>query len=67
VVGIVEAPDAFQSFLYKFGHMENLSYFLPKNSGWTEIVAQGINDFGQIVGSGTHNGASAAFLMTPVY
>jgi probable HAF family extracellular repeat protein len=32
---------------------------------WVLQVAQGVNDQGQIVGYGTYNGLSAAFLLTP--
>jgi probable HAF family extracellular repeat protein len=35
-------------------------------SGWTLYSANAINDAGQIVGYGDHNGASHAFLLTPV-
>jgi probable HAF family extracellular repeat protein len=53
-------------FLYKNGTMENLTALDP-NSGWQELSVEGINNAGQIVGSG-YNSADAlhAFLMTPV-
>jgi probable HAF family extracellular repeat protein len=35
-------------------------------SGWTLSVAFDINDHGQIVGSGIHNGVGHAFLLTPI-
>jgi hypothetical protein len=35
-------------------------------NGWTITGVTSINNLGQIVGSGLHNGQSAAFLMTPV-
>jgi uncharacterized membrane protein len=35
-------------------------------AGWTFSSVNAINNAGQIVGSGTHNGASRAFLLTPV-
>ncbi|MBI4524736.1 MAG: hypothetical protein HY695_13105 [Deltaproteobacteria bacterium] len=34
--------------------------------GWTLTSASAINDLGQIVGNGLHNGQPAAFLMSPV-
>jgi probable HAF family extracellular repeat protein len=39
---------------------------LPANSGWTLLTsAEGVNDHGQIVGFGTIDGRTRAFLMTP--
>jgi hypothetical protein len=35
-------------------------------SGWIIKSVTGINNLGQIVGSGLHNGTAAAFVMTPV-
>jgi uncharacterized membrane protein len=35
-------------------------------AGWTITSVSGINNAGQIVGAGTHNGQAAAFVMTPV-
>jgi probable HAF family extracellular repeat protein len=54
------------AFLYSNGRMINLNSLLPPNSGWTLDDAVGINDAGQIVGVGSHNGLARAFLMTPV-
>jgi probable HAF family extracellular repeat protein len=44
-----------------------LSTLIPAGSGWTLQQANGINDRGQIVGAGLHNGALHAYLLTPVY
>jgi probable HAF family extracellular repeat protein len=38
---------------------------LPAGSGWTLQTANAINDAGQIVGQGTHNGRRHAYLLTP--
>jgi hypothetical protein len=35
-------------------------------AGWTVTHAAGINNLGQIVGTGTYNGQAAVFVMTPV-
>jgi len=44
----------------------DLNTLLPANSGWTLLTAaEGINNFGQIVGFGTRNGQTRAFVMTP--
>jgi hypothetical protein len=39
---------------------------LPANSGWTLYDAFDINDLGQIVGAGTHNGITRGFVLTPL-
>ncbi len=44
----------------------DLNTRLPPDSGWTLLTsAEGINSAGQIVGFGTINGRTRAFLMTP--
>jgi probable HAF family extracellular repeat protein len=48
------------------GEMIDLNTLLPPRSGWVLERASGINDRGQIVGEGRHNGRLRAFLMTPV-
>jgi probable HAF family extracellular repeat protein len=55
------------AFLYSGGIMSDLNSLLPANSGWDLISASGINDAGQIVGSGTYNGQYRAFLLTPAF
>jgi probable HAF family extracellular repeat protein len=52
--------------IFVSGHAIDLNGFLRRNSGWVLTGAVGINDVGQIVGNGTHNGLSRAFLMTPI-
>jgi hypothetical protein len=46
--------------------MRNLNDLLINDSGWTLNEATAINDKGQIVGNGVHNGNKCAFLLTPV-
>ena len=46
--------------------MQALDNLIPPNSGWVLEFANAINDHGQITGSGTHNGATRAFLLTPI-
>ncbi len=53
------------AFLYD-GVPHDLNDLIPPNSGWILQDARGINDRGQIVGSGTHEGKDHAFLLTPV-
>ena len=52
-------------FLYSGGTLYNLSSLITGGVGWTGLSVTGINDFGQIVGNGTHNGNPEAFLLTP--
>jgi probable HAF family extracellular repeat protein len=47
------------------GQMIDLNSLLPTNSGWVLNTAYGINDQGDIVGTGTHNGQQEAFLLDP--
>jgi len=53
------------AFLYSGGTITNLKSLIDINSGWSSLDARGINDMGQIVGQGIHNGNTRAFLMTP--
>jgi len=52
------------AFLYRDGAMTDLNSLLPTGSPWTLTEARGINDAGQIVGTGTINGQEHAFLLT---
>lgn len=53
-------------FLYTAGKMQDLNDTLPANSGWVLESASGINDRGQIVGTGLHHGLRRAFVLTPL-
>jgi probable HAF family extracellular repeat protein len=53
------------AFLYDGGAMVDLNSLLPPDSGWELTVGAGINDAGQIAGSGIHDGQTHAFLLTP--
>ncbi len=55
------------AFLYDSGTMIELNDLLPPGSGWDDLQeANGINNNGQIVGSGYIDGEYHAYLMTPV-
>jgi probable HAF family extracellular repeat protein len=45
--------------------MMDLNDLIPGGSGWTLIEAASIDGSGQIVGFGTINGQTHAFLLTP--
>jgi len=45
--------------------MQDLNSLISTNSGWVLNSANGINIWGQIVGSGTLNGHAHGFLLTP--
>jgi probable HAF family extracellular repeat protein len=53
------------AFLYSEGKMRNLNGMIPVNSGWVLSNATGINDRGQIVGTGYLNGSLKGFLLSP--
>jgi probable HAF family extracellular repeat protein len=66
VVGDSEDDLGFvRPFLYRDGQMVDLNTLLPENSGWVLDTAYYLNDAGQIVGYGTHNGEFAWYIFTP--
>jgi probable HAF family extracellular repeat protein len=69
VVGYSYDPnETSDAFLYDGNQTVSLINLIPANSGWTNLVsADGINDAGQITGSGLlANGDYHAYLLTPV-
>jgi probable HAF family extracellular repeat protein len=70
VVGtlITAGGEITHAFLYSNGRMTDLNDLIPAGSGFTFLAsASGINDAGQITGTGTtSSGATQAFLLTPV-
>ena len=66
VVGYSQTnTGAIHAFLYSSGVMDDLNDLIPANSGWVLQVAYGINNAGQIIGCGIHNGQSQAFRLDP--
>ena len=67
VVGssIISPPFLSHAFLWQNGVMTDLNDLLPPGSGWNLDPAAAVNDLGQIVGTGTINGQTHAFLLTP--
>ncbi len=54
-------------FLYAGGKMQDLNDLISMDSGWVLESASGINDTGQIVGTGLHHGQRRAFVLTPLH
>lgn len=69
IVGRASVPDpqfiVYHAFLYTNGAMLDLNALIPHGTGWVLSEANGINDAGQIVGTGTKNGQTRAFLLNP--
>jgi probable HAF family extracellular repeat protein len=66
VVGYASNLFDQHAFLYSQGTMHDLESMIPEDSGWVLQQARGINNDGQITGTGIHNGATRGFLLTPV-
>ncbi|HEY0428140.1 MAG TPA: Ig-like domain-containing protein, partial [Pyrinomonadaceae bacterium] len=69
VVGSVELTlfgRDYRAFLYDGTTMRNLNTLIPQDSGWILNQALGLNNNGQIVGRGTINSQTRAFLLNPV-
>ncbi|MBI4549057.1 MAG: T9SS type A sorting domain-containing protein [Ignavibacteriae bacterium] len=67
VVGSSKVTDAEDhAFMWdSVNGTRDLNNLIPSGSGWLLIRANAINDSGQIVGMGLHNGQFRAFLLTP--
>jgi len=53
------------AFVWNGSSMANLNGMLVNGAGWNLFEAWAINDLGQIVGTGTFNGQTRAYLLTP--
>lgn len=53
------------AFYWQKGKMHNLNKCIGENRGWKLQTARAINNRGQIVGTGLHNGKTRGFLLTP--
>ena len=62
---IIVGTSSNRAFLYRNGVMTDLNLQIDSGSGWVLQVAYAINDSGQIVGYGAHNGQTHAFLLIP--
>ncbi|HEX5322666.1 MAG TPA: hypothetical protein VFW40_02690 [Capsulimonadaceae bacterium] len=54
-----------RALIWQNGRIIDLNTLLPPHSGWFLSEARGINNRGEIVGSGTLKGKDCGFLMTP--
>jgi probable HAF family extracellular repeat protein len=67
IVGCSEtANNRTHAFLISTKIMIDLNNLIASDSGWELMSAEGINNCGQIVGYGIHNGNPRAFLLTPI-
>jgi probable HAF family extracellular repeat protein len=53
------------AYIFSRAAMTDLNELIPAGSGWILVAATGINDAGEIVGNGSINGQTHAFLLTP--
>jgi len=67
VVGFsTTATNDLRAMLWRDGVGHDLNDLLPKNSGWTLLVANAISDDGYVVGEGVINGGIRAFILEPL-
>jgi probable HAF family extracellular repeat protein len=64
IVGYSSFQLTYHAFVYSGGKMKDLNKLIPAGSGWLLLQAFGINNAGQIVGTGMHNGKEHGFLLT---
>lgn len=63
--GLIVGESDGQAMLWEDGQMKNLNSLIDPALGWTLQSARGINEKGQIVGKGSFNGATRAFMLKP--
>ena len=66
IVGCNYTSSGERASVWQNGLVLDLNNLISPNLGWELNYAFDINDYGQIVGSGYHNGVRRAFLLTPV-
>ncbi len=65
VVGALQTGQNSHAFVWANGQMQDLNNLIPSDSGWVLSEARAINNKGRIVGFGTINGQTRAFLLKP--
>ena len=63
---LAKSPGQSGGFLYSKGVLTELHSLVDAALGWRIDHASAINDSGQIVGDGLHNGVRHAYLLTPI-
>ena len=66
LISYLPADSAYRPFLFANGRSYDLNSLAVNGAAWSLCFAAGINDAGQIVGTGFLNGQQRAFLMTPI-
>lgn len=61
-----DSPRSGRAFIWQNGTITDLNTLIPGGSGWVLSIAIGINDNGQITGTGIVGGQMHAFLLTPI-
>lgn len=67
VVGSKDTSSGQRAVRWQNGQLEILDDLLPVDSGWELQSADAINDKGEIVGYGLHNGEFRVFVLTPLF
>ncbi|MEM7202232.1 MAG: hypothetical protein AAF628_18325 [Planctomycetota bacterium] len=65
-VGFAQSRRGIVAVRYRGGQLADLNDEIDPAAGWTLLVARDINDRGQIVGQGVHQGRLAAFRLDPL-
>src|SRR5262249_29219537 len=60
-----DSPTSRSAFVWQNGLITDLNTLIDSGLGWVLQIATGINDNGQITGTGTVGGQTHAFLLTP--
>lgn len=63
--GLIVGESGGHAILWENGQLKDLNSQIPANSGWVLQNARAINHRGQIVGKGTFNGQTRAFMLKP--
>jgi probable HAF family extracellular repeat protein len=61
-----EAEGRMRAFLWRKGHLYNLNRMVPASSGWVLLSAFRINNRGEILAHGFHQGQSRLCLLIPL-
>jgi probable HAF family extracellular repeat protein len=62
-----DADEVDHAILVEDGIIHDLNGMIPAGSGWVLLFADGINERGQIAGTGLLNGDVRSFLLTPAH